>query len=697
MRMADIALSPTQRATEPTAATDAARLAAGVTAGDYVVERFLGAGAMGEVYAGKHPEIGKRVAIKVLKPSLAASEEAAERFKREARIVNRIDHPHVIDVFAFGRLDDGRLYLVMDLVDGHTLRTAVADGPLDIPTTLDILDQIADALDAAHAKGVVHRDLKPDNVMITGTPPPRGDVPPKVHVLDFGIAKLVDPVQPGWTSKGGPAPATLLTGQGAWIGTPGYMAPEQWSSEGAGPASDRYALGVMAFELLSGKLPFQAPTLPQMMEQHFRAPVPALSTRGAVATRSIFDPVLSRAMAKDPDKRYPTAKALVAALREAAGKKHRLIVAPRRVWVPAAIGAGVLGVAVAGVLAVRGGPSPRAGATRSSDLVQVEIRSNPPRATVMRGDTMFGTTPARLDVRAGEQLELTIKKPGYAPVQKSLAANEDTRAIDVVLVQVNGFEGTWVLPDGQLRAFTRSGDDHVDVFKLASLTSEKEFYRKFLLEDAPAGIKFASTETVIDERAPNEPSCQVPVRVEYEYDPQRDALEVRPENVETGFQNGRCVVHSRELVAAIPLVRADRTADTRLGHAPVGTPIDAPSLRRTGDGLANDTLDNAFDVKQKTVAPTSTDRSDPALDKKLQLLKQQEAKKKKLAKPTTKPADLKLNDLSGSKDSNAAPPKQSKAPPQAPPQVPPQVQNAPDDTAQQVRGDSQVAPNRQKK
>ena len=153
-----IALSDTQRATEPSAATDVARLAAGVKAGDYVVERFLGAGAMGEVYAGKHPEIGKRVAIKVLKPSLATSAEAAERFKREARVVNQIDHPNVIDVFAFGRLDHdsaaghgGRLYLVMDLVDGETLRAAVANGPLDIAATLDILDQIADALDAAHA------------------------------------------------------------------------------------------------------------------------------------------------------------------------------------------------------------------------------------------------------------------------------------------------------------------------------------------------------------------------------------------------------------------------------------------------------------------------------------------------------------------------------------------------------------------
>ena len=250
------------------------------------------------MYAGTHPVIGKRVAIKVLKRELSASAVAAVRFMREARAVNQVSHPNVIDVFAFGTLADGRLYLVMDLVEGRTLRERVQDGPLDADTALDVLAQIAAALDAAHARGVVHRDLKPDNVML-------GDgAPPKVWVLDFGIAKLV---AAGGTLAGN----GTLTGQGTWLGTPGYMAPEQWSADGAGPASDRYALGVMAFELLAGKLPFQAPTLPQMMEQHFRAPVPALPARGAVAAYAAFDPVLARAMAKDPDERFGSAGELV--------------------------------------------------------------------------------------------------------------------------------------------------------------------------------------------------------------------------------------------------------------------------------------------------------------------------------------------------------------------------------------------------
>src|SRR3954463_11073220 len=159
------------------------RLAPGTAAGEYLVDELLGAGAMGEVYAGHHPVIGKRVAIKVLRKELATSEEAAERFTREARAVHQVDPPNVIDVFAYGRLDDGRLYLVMDLVAGETLRARLADGALAISGALAILDQIAEALDAAHARGVVHRDLKPDNIMIA---PPR-----RVFVLDFGIARLV--------------------------------------------------------------------------------------------------------------------------------------------------------------------------------------------------------------------------------------------------------------------------------------------------------------------------------------------------------------------------------------------------------------------------------------------------------------------------------------------------------------------------
>src|SRR5262245_35283372 len=379
-RMAQTPLEhgPTLRAS--TADGSGERLGPGAKVGEYVVDRYIGAGAMGEVYAGTHPLIGKRVAIKVLRRELTTSPEAAERFIREARAVNQVDHPNVIDVFAFGRLDDGRLYLVMDLVDGRSLRATLEDGPLDVATALDILSQIADALDAAHARGVVHRDLKPDNIVLSGGTPPR------VFVLDFGIAKLVSSAAEA-TGNG------TLTGQGTWLGTPGYMAPEQWSADGAGPASDRYALGVMAFELLSGKLPFSAPSLPAMMEQHFRAPVPALSTRGAAVALATFDPVLARAMAKDPTARFASARELVDSLRAAAGTRavRRPAIAARKLW-PAAVGAGVLGVLIAGVVLSRGDyEQPRERPAAADGMIHIDVYSAPDKAEVSRAGKLVGT------------------------------------------------------------------------------------------------------------------------------------------------------------------------------------------------------------------------------------------------------------------------------------------------------------------
>ena len=238
-------------------------LAAGTRAGEYVVEYRLGSGAMGEVYAGRHPLIDKRVAIKVLRRELAADAEAADRFLREARAAVQIDHPNVVHVFGFGRLDDGRLYLVMELVAGKPLRARIATGPVPVDEALDILGQLAGALDCAHGRGVVHRDLKPDNIVMQGA---------TAKVLDFGLAKLVARTQGDLIAS--------LTARGSWLGTPAYMAPEQWSADGATAASDRYALGVIAFELLAGRLPFDAANVPQMMEQHFRASIPSLTSRG---------------------------------------------------------------------------------------------------------------------------------------------------------------------------------------------------------------------------------------------------------------------------------------------------------------------------------------------------------------------------------------------------------------------------------
>jgi tRNA A-37 threonylcarbamoyl transferase component Bud32 len=606
--MVDVAHSPTLGSSP---APGGERLAAATTVGDYVIDRFIGAGAMGEVYAGHHPVIGKRVAIKVLRRELAADEEAAKRLTREAQAVNQVDHPNVIDVFAIGRLDDGRLYLVMDLVEGRSLRQVVGDGPLDLAAALELVDPIAGALDAAHARGVVHRDLKPDNVVVSA------GTPPKLFVLDFGLAKLVTA-----TSDGLAVPSTL-TGQGTWLGTPGYMAPEQWSADGAGPASDRYALGVIAFELLAGELPFSAPSIPAMMEKHFRAPVPALSARGTLAIPSAIDDVLRKAMAKDPAERFPTARAMVDALRAGAGTGvgARAAVAAvdgrRRSWVPAAAGVGVLGFAIVAVIAVRGGepdhprpPNDRSGVPEGT--VRIDVTSTPDKAEVTRDGALVGTTPVSIYLAPGASANLVVRKPGYLPAEHRVTAGSSSGGFPVTLVEVHQFNGVWQLPDGELRALERSGDQ-VDIYKLDEVAGERHFYRHFPLVAAKVGVAFASDDEIVDARAPDDPQCHVPVRVEYRYRPEGDALELQREKVGIDLVGGHCVVRTRA-VDTSALVRVDASTTTPTEHL-------APA------GIVKDVVSKSTKASKRVRQTKRAIPVDPALDLKVQEQNKLEAAK----------------------------------------------------------------------
>jgi serine/threonine protein kinase len=658
-----LAHSPTLTATTPR--DDAERFAPGAQVGEYVIERFVGAGAMGEVYAGRHPVIGKRVAIKVLRNDLAASAEAAERFIREARAVNQIDHENVVDVFAFGRLDDGRLYLVMDLVEGKSLRAALVDGPLDIDLALAILDTIADALDAAHARGVVHRDLKPDNIVLSNA------TPPKVFVLDFGIAKLVSTANAG--EQTGPG---TLTGQGTWLGTPGYMAPEQWSADGAGPASDRYALGVIAFELLSGAPPFSASSVPGMMEQHFRADVPALSARGAVGLPAALDKVLARALAKDPDARFPTARAFVDALRAAAGSGARrargAAAAPsssRKPWVPAIAGAGVLAIAVVVVVMSRQQPNKPSVAPRIDDdpapgKLAIEVVSSPPGAEIKVNGQLRGVAPMKIEGAQGESVELTFTKPGYLPETKTYKVQAGGNLVQANLHEVVRFEGVWKLGNGELRELDRNGDQ-VDVYKVtAGHGGEKTFFKRYEFVRADEGIAFATNDEIVDARAPNDPRCHVPVHVEYRYDPSRDVLEQRREKVKISFQDGSCVVASRE-VEPTTLARVDQSADDIVISAPVGRveqPVKRPPVK-TVQKQAKAPVDPKASLKQQKLAEQKL------LEDKKKTAAQSNAaptKGKAPEKPFTKVNEAQVNQ----------PPPQSQIVPE--PQAPPPQLNAED-------------------
>jgi serine/threonine-protein kinase len=219
-------------------------LAPGTQVSGYLIDEQIGKGATGVVYAATHPVIGKRVAIKVLRHDLCDDPTSVERFVLEARSVNAIGHPNIVDIFDLGTLPDGRQFLIMDLLLGRTLRRRLADGPLHVSEAAKVIDEIASAMIAAHDKGFIHRDLKPDNVFLVE----HAGRHPEVRLLDFGLVKLVAATHPHGSG--------IRTRNGIVIGTPQYMSPEQARAKNVDHRTDIYALGVMAFELLAGRRPY---------------------------------------------------------------------------------------------------------------------------------------------------------------------------------------------------------------------------------------------------------------------------------------------------------------------------------------------------------------------------------------------------------------------------------------------------------
>jgi tetratricopeptide (TPR) repeat protein len=271
----------------------------------YRVVRKLGEGGMGAVYEAINDSLQRRAAIKVLLPEIAHNPEVAARFFNEARAVNIINHPSIVEIYEFGHLPDKTAFIVMEYLEGEALTERMRKaGRVSSAEALRLTRQIASALAAAHAKGIVHRDLKPDNVYIVADPEaPAGE---RVKVLDFGIAKVADELQGN---------NQLRTRASMVMGTPAYMAPEQCL--GAAQVDDKadvYALGVILFQMASGQLPFNAPSSVQLMHQHIQEPPPALTALDPQAPPEIAA-LLARMLAKAPAER-PSMGELVAALEQ---------------------------------------------------------------------------------------------------------------------------------------------------------------------------------------------------------------------------------------------------------------------------------------------------------------------------------------------------------------------------------------------
>jgi serine/threonine-protein kinase len=361
-------------------------LVGAVLADRYQIVRRIGEGGMGAVYEAKHTVIGKRVAVKVLLEKFLAKSDFVARLLQEARLASSIGHEHIVDVTDFGTTSDGRSFVVMEFLDGESLaELAMREAPLPIERSLGIARQVASALGAAHAKGIYHRDVKPENIYLVR----RGDAD-FVKVVDFGISKAV---KPGGDEGG---EGYRLTHTGLLLGTPLYMSPEQArGEEDLDHRVDIWALGVLMYECLTGEVPFRASNYLGIISQVLtHKPTPPSKLRPELGISDAVEAVVMRAMEKDRALRYRTMADLehdlerllagdqnVGMVPRAAGAAPAVSASPKR-W-PLLVGAGVVLVAVIAVdLGWPSKPSPPPAATVAPPAAPPALQAPPPVATV---------------------------------------------------------------------------------------------------------------------------------------------------------------------------------------------------------------------------------------------------------------------------------------------------------------------------
>jgi len=365
---------------------------------------LIASGGMADVYRATDHVLDRTVAIKVLSQRFAADPETRERFTREALTAARLSGiPEIATIYDVGD-SDGVPFIVMEHLGGGSLADLVRQGPVQPTLAAELIEQAARALDAAHVAGVVHRDVKPANLLL--------DEQGAVHVADFGVANAAS------------FPALTLTG--TILGTSGYLAPEQARGERATPASDRYALAVVAFELLTGRRPYVAASFAEEASAHVHAPIPRASDANPRLPAAV-DAVLARGMAKAPGDRYPTALAFahdlaasLASAPEPAAATTRVLVRRRRrsaAWVAAAaalLGAAAAGI-VAAVLASGGGPSE---ATRT--IVRTRTVAGAPQTRTVTVRLPGSSRPATSagSSAAGGESGAALNDRGYALMQR---------------------------------------------------------------------------------------------------------------------------------------------------------------------------------------------------------------------------------------------------------------------------------------
>jgi serine/threonine-protein kinase len=435
----------------------------------YVIEAVLGEGGMGIVYRGRHKVIDKQVAIKVLRGEMASNREMTDRFLQEARAASRIGNPHIVDISDFGELPDGSTYFVMEYLDGRRLSDLISDhAPLPAPHIRHIAKQIAQGLAAAHASNIVHRDLKPDNVMLVT----RGTEKDFVKILDFGIAKV-----------GGPT-SSMKTRAGSVFGTPHYMSPEQAAGLPVDLRTDVYALGVILYEMASGKVPFDADNFMGILTQHmYKSPVPVLALVPHIDIPPGFDAVIQKCLTKKPDGRYASMDEIVAdlellehgqnpgALREMMERSGSFHVPadyfrssglpppvpatpghpPRRWPVLAAVAAGATIAGLSTVILMRGSPTTaQPSATAASVMLSAAPSSPPvlpsaspspietkkltvvtafPKEAVIKRGTETLKNPAQLLLTEGETVDLVISSNGYQSETVALKGGDEPKLI----------------------------------------------------------------------------------------------------------------------------------------------------------------------------------------------------------------------------------------------------------------------------